>query len=96
LIGTVLPVFDPQKCISCGLCIAACPDNALRVTVIYDHEYENLAEPVQNLFRPLDLSKFTGYRDKPFPALGFAQIYRLPGCGFYGKLFQYQRYFPIL
>ncbi|MCK4379014.1 MAG: 2-oxoacid:acceptor oxidoreductase family protein, partial [Deltaproteobacteria bacterium] len=56
LIGTVLPVFDPQKCISCGLCIAACPDNALRVTVVYDHEYENLAELVQNLFRPLDLS----------------------------------------
>ena len=66
LIGTVLPVFDPQKCISCGLCIAACPDNALRVTVIYDHEYENLAEPAQNLFRPLDLSKFTGYRDAVF------------------------------
>ncbi len=66
LIGTILPVYDPQKCISCGLCIAACPDNALRVTVVYDHEYKKLAEPVQNLFRPLDLSKFTGSRDEVF------------------------------
>ncbi|RLB66556.1 MAG: hypothetical protein DRH03_12065, partial [Deltaproteobacteria bacterium] len=66
LIGTALPVFNAAKCIACGLCIAACPDNALRVTVVHDREFEALAEMEKKLFRPLDLSKFTGYGDAVF------------------------------
>ena len=66
LIGTVLPVFDAGKCIACGLCIAACPDNALRVTLLHDREYEALNNAEKALFRPLDLKKFTGYSDAVF------------------------------
>ena len=84
LIGTVLPVFDPGKCVACGLCISACPDNALRVTVVYEREYESLVEPARKLFRPLDLSKFTGYRDAVFKESYF-NINVIPqyckGCG---------------
>ncbi len=32
-IGTQLPVYDPAKCIACGLCTASCPDSALISTV---------------------------------------------------------------
>ncbi len=66
LIGTVLPVFSARKCIACGLCITTCPDNALRVTVLHDREYEVLADSEKTLFRPLELKKFTGYRDAVF------------------------------
>ena len=32
-IGTALPVYDPQKCIACGICTASCPDAAIYSTV---------------------------------------------------------------
>jgi len=32
-IGSQLPVYDPAKCIACGLCTASCPDSALISTV---------------------------------------------------------------
>ncbi|MEA3334061.1 MAG: 2-oxoacid:acceptor oxidoreductase family protein [Pseudomonadota bacterium] len=84
LIGTSLPVFAADKCIACGLCIAACPDNALRVSVVHDREYEDLAEAEKKLFRPLDLSKFTGYGDAVFKD-SFLNINVMPqyckGCG---------------
>ncbi|MGB8992739.1 MAG: 2-oxoacid:acceptor oxidoreductase family protein [Desulfobaccales bacterium] len=32
-IGAQLPVYDPAKCIACGLCTASCPDSALISTV---------------------------------------------------------------
>ncbi len=84
LIGTVLPVFTADKCIACGLCIAACPDNALRVTVVHDREYEALTMSDKKLFRPLDLSKFTGYGDAVFKD-SYLNINVMPqyckGCG---------------
>ncbi|MBN2809775.1 MAG: 2-oxoacid:acceptor oxidoreductase family protein, partial [Deltaproteobacteria bacterium] len=84
LIGTVLPVFTADKCIACGLCIAACPDNALRVTLVHDREYEALPETEKKLFRPLDLSKFTGYGDAVFKD-SYLNINVMPryckGCG---------------
>ena len=66
LIGTVLPVFTADKCISCGLCIATCPDNALRVTLLKKGDFEQLAESEMKLFRPLGLKRFTGYKDAEF------------------------------
>jgi pyruvate-ferredoxin/flavodoxin oxidoreductase len=66
LIGTALPVFTADKCISCGLCIATCPDNALRVTLLKKGDFEQLAESEKKLFRPLDLKRFTGYKDAEF------------------------------
>ena len=54
------------------------------MTVVYEREYENLAEPARKLFRPLDLSKFTGYRDAVFKE-SFFNINVIPqyckGCG---------------
>jgi pyruvate-ferredoxin/flavodoxin oxidoreductase len=32
-IGSQLPVYDPAKCIACGLCTASCPDSALISTI---------------------------------------------------------------
>jgi pyruvate/2-oxoacid:ferredoxin oxidoreductase beta subunit/Pyruvate/2-oxoacid:ferredoxin oxidoreductase gamma subunit/Pyruvate/2-oxoacid:ferredoxin oxidoreductase delta subunit len=32
-IGTQLPVYDPNKCIACGLCTASCPDSAMISTI---------------------------------------------------------------
>lgn len=32
-IGTQNPVWDPKKCIACGMCAASCPDSALYTTV---------------------------------------------------------------
>ncbi|MGD9505793.1 MAG: thiamine pyrophosphate-dependent enzyme [Syntrophobacteraceae bacterium] len=32
-IGTQLPVYDPSRCTSCGVCTATCPDSALYTTV---------------------------------------------------------------
>ena len=32
-IGAQLPVYDPAKCIACGICTASCPDSALISTV---------------------------------------------------------------
>jgi pyruvate-ferredoxin/flavodoxin oxidoreductase len=32
-IGTAMPVYDPAKCIACGICTASCPDAALYSTV---------------------------------------------------------------
>ena len=32
-IGTQLPVYDPAKCIACGICTASCPDSAICSTV---------------------------------------------------------------
>jgi pyruvate-ferredoxin/flavodoxin oxidoreductase len=32
-IGAMLPVYDPTKCIACGICTASCPDSALISTV---------------------------------------------------------------
>jgi len=32
-IGTAVPVYDPAKCIACGICTASCPDAALYSTV---------------------------------------------------------------
>lgn len=32
-IGAQLPVYDPAKCIACGICAASCPDSALISTV---------------------------------------------------------------
>ncbi len=32
-IGTALPVYDPKKCIACGICAASCPDSAIYSTV---------------------------------------------------------------
>jgi pyruvate-ferredoxin/flavodoxin oxidoreductase len=32
-IGTQMPVYEPAKCIACGLCTASCPDSALISTV---------------------------------------------------------------
>src|SRR3989339_162820 len=32
-IGDQLPVYDPAKCIACGICTASCPDSALISTV---------------------------------------------------------------
>ncbi|MBN2232261.1 MAG: 2-oxoacid:acceptor oxidoreductase family protein [Deltaproteobacteria bacterium] len=84
LIGTALPVFNPQNCIMCGLCVASCPDNALRVTIIYDDDYRQLTPDVAKLFRPVDLTRFTGYRDATFRD-SFLNINVLPnyckGCG---------------
>ncbi len=84
LIGTVLPVFSAKKCIACGLCIATCPDNALRVTVLHDREYEALADFEKILFRPLELNKFTGYHDAVFKD-SYLNINVMPkfckGCG---------------
>jgi pyruvate-ferredoxin/flavodoxin oxidoreductase len=32
-IGTAIPVYDPQKCIACGICTASCPDAAISSTI---------------------------------------------------------------
>jgi pyruvate-ferredoxin/flavodoxin oxidoreductase len=32
-IGTALPLYDPAKCIACGICTASCPDAAIYSTV---------------------------------------------------------------
>jgi pyruvate/2-oxoacid:ferredoxin oxidoreductase beta subunit/Pyruvate/2-oxoacid:ferredoxin oxidoreductase delta subunit len=32
-VGTQLPVYNPSKCIACGVCVATCPDSALYTTV---------------------------------------------------------------
>jgi pyruvate-ferredoxin/flavodoxin oxidoreductase len=32
-IGTALPLYDPSKCIACGICTASCPDAAIYSTV---------------------------------------------------------------
>ena len=84
LIGTALPVFNAEKCIACGLCIAACPDNALRVTVLHDREYDDLSKTERELFRPLNLSRFTGYGDAVFKE-SYLNINVMPqyckGCG---------------
>ncbi|MGQ9689302.1 MAG: 2-oxoacid:acceptor oxidoreductase family protein, partial [Desulfobaccales bacterium] len=32
-IGTALPLYDPEKCIACGICTASCPDAALTSTI---------------------------------------------------------------
>lgn len=34
-IATSLPVYDPEKCIACGICTASCPDSALYTTVTH-------------------------------------------------------------
>ncbi len=84
LIGTVLPVFAADKCIACGLCVATCPDNALRVTLLYEKEYAALDESGKRLFKPLDLRRFTGSRDTVFEDC-FINVNVLPqyckGCG---------------
>ncbi|HDS15932.1 MAG TPA: 4Fe-4S dicluster domain-containing protein [Proteobacteria bacterium] len=84
LIGTALPVFSADKCIACGLCIASCPDNALRVTLLYEREYHGLPEAARKQFRPLDLSRFTGYGDAVFKEC-YLNINVMPqfckGCG---------------
>uniref|UniRef100_A0A7C5EQ58 4Fe-4S dicluster domain-containing protein n=1 Tax=Desulfobacca acetoxidans TaxID=60893 RepID=A0A7C5EQ58_9BACT len=46
-IGTQLPVYDPEKCIACGICTASCPDAALYSTVT-DHP---IPEGVQRYFK---------------------------------------------
>ncbi len=84
LIGTVLPVYSADKCISCGLCISTCPDNALRVTLLYEKEYNSLSPEQRRLFRPLDLGRFTGCREQTFEEC-FININVIPqyckGCG---------------
>ncbi|MBM4272942.1 MAG: 4Fe-4S dicluster domain-containing protein [Deltaproteobacteria bacterium] len=34
-VATSLPVYDPEKCIACGICTASCPDSALHSTITY-------------------------------------------------------------
>ena len=60
LIGTMLPVFDAEKCINCGMCIVSCPDNALRVTILSENEYGSLSEANKKLFQKLNGRRFAG------------------------------------
>ena len=32
-VGTQLPIYNASKCLACGLCVASCPDSALRTTI---------------------------------------------------------------
>jgi pyruvate-ferredoxin/flavodoxin oxidoreductase len=41
-IGTQLPVYDPAKCIACGICTASCPDSAL-ISTVTDHPVDEAA-----------------------------------------------------
>ncbi len=63
LIGTHLPLFDATKCINCGLCIAFCPDNALRVTILSNEDYNNLNNTEKKLFQKFNEKRFTGNSD---------------------------------
>ncbi len=60
LIGTMLPVFNADKCINCGMCIASCPDNALRVTILSENDFQGLSENGKKLFQELNRKRFTG------------------------------------
>ena len=51
-IGTQLPVYDPGKCIACGLCTASCPDSALYSTVT-DRYINDEAKPYFKVFKSL-------------------------------------------
>jgi len=64
LIGTHLPVFNADKCINCGLCITSCPDNALRVTLINEDEFNNLSDSNKKLFKEVNEKRFLGTSGK--------------------------------
>ena len=51
-IGTSIPVYDPSKCIACGLCTASCPDSALYSTVT-DQPIHDEAKRYFKIFKSL-------------------------------------------
>ncbi len=51
-VGAQMPVYDPGKCIACGLCTASCPDSALYSTVT-DRPLEDEARPYFKVFKSL-------------------------------------------
>ncbi|MBN2333508.1 MAG: 2-oxoacid:acceptor oxidoreductase family protein [Deltaproteobacteria bacterium] len=84
LIGTALPVYEAGQCVTCGMCVTSCPDYALRVTVIYDDDYNALPAASQRLFKSVNLNRFTGYGDASFKD-SYLNINVVPsyckGCG---------------
>jgi pyruvate-ferredoxin/flavodoxin oxidoreductase len=83
LIGTTLPIFNPEKCINCGMCIASCPDNALRVTVLSVDDFNSLSQQEKKLFQKLNTKRFSGsenIKDELYFNINVVNQY-CKGCG---------------